>query len=211
MRRLRPVAVAAAVLMAAGACGGSSAATHPRRPAADTSLLHGMLPSPAPTKPSFTLVDTNGRPFDFAARTAGKLTYLYYGYTRCPDACPTTMADIAQALRRQPPAVQRQVAVVFVTTDPRRDTRAVLRRWLDRFSTQFIGLTGTQLEIKGAEAATGVPLAQAEKVGTKGDYAVQHSTQVFAYSPDGVAHVFYLDGNSPSDYAEDIPVLLRFR
>jgi protein SCO1 len=201
---LRAAAAAAALLLVAG-CGGShhSAA----EPPPVSGQLHGLVPQPLPHKPSFTLIDTAGRPFPFAAHTRGKLTYLYFGYTHCPDACPTTMSDLAAALRREPTAVRRHVDVVFVTVDPRRDAKSVLRAWLDHFDRSFIGLTGTQQEIAAAERKAGVPLAPPEKVRGK-NYAVAHSTLLLPYSPDGVAHVVYTQGFRTTDYAHDMPLLL---
>jgi protein SCO1/2 len=171
--------------------------------------LDGLLPDPLPHKPSFTLTDTAGRPFSFAAATRGKLTYLYFGYTHCPNACPTTMGDIAYALRRQQAVVRRRIDVVFVTVDPRRDTRRVLRTWLDHYSRSFIGLTGSQATIAAAEREAGVPLAPPERQkGTR--YAVSHSTLVLAYSPDGLAHAVYTQGFNSNAYAHDMPLLVAF-
>ena len=127
------VALLAAGLTLAG-CGTTrhattrSAATKRPAPAVQ---LRGLIPQPLPKKPNFTLTDTAGHPFDFTRQTRGKLTYLYFGYTHCPDACPLTMGDIASALRRAPASVRSRVAVVFVTVDPRRDTATVLRTWLN--------------------------------------------------------------------------------
>src|SRR4030095_12454801 len=80
--------------------------------------LRGVeLPAPI-DKPALNLVGTDGQPFDLRERTAGKVTLLFFGFTNCPDVCPTTMADIASALSEVGPDVRSQVAVVFVTTDP---------------------------------------------------------------------------------------------
>jgi protein SCO1/2 len=155
------------------------------------------------------LTDTAGRPFDFVQATRGKLTYLYFGYTHCPDACPLTMSYLSAALHREPAAVRSRVDVVFVTVDPRRDTRRELRGWLDHFDHSFIGLTGSKAGIAAAERAAGVPLAAPEPV-KGGGYSVAHSTLVIAYSPDGVAHVAYSEGFHTSDYAHDMPLLLRY-
>jgi protein SCO1 len=190
-------------LVAAG-CGASSTAAS--KPSAG---LHGLVPDPLPHKPNFTLTDTAGRRFSFAAETRAKLTYLYFGYTHCPNVCPLTMADIALALRRQPPAIRRRVAVVFVTVDPRRDTPHTLRAFLDHFDRSFIGLTGTQHQIRTAERAAGIPLAPPEKVKGK-NYSIQHSTIVLAYSPDNRSHAVYAQGFYPADYAHDMPLLLRY-
>ena len=135
--------------------------------------------------------------------------YLYFGYTHCPDACPTTMSDLAAALRREPPAVRERVEVVFVTVDPRRDTGPVLRTWLDHFDSSFVGLRGSPRRIAAAELAAGVPLAPPEKV--KGShYSVAHSTLLLPYSPDGIAHVVYTEGFRTGDYAHDMPLLLKY-
>jgi protein SCO1/2 len=167
------------------------------------------VPRPLPRKPSFTLTNTAGRRFDFAAQTRGKLTYLYFGYTHCPDACPTTIGDIAYALRRVNPDVRRQIEVVFVTVDPRRDKPRVLRAWLNHFNPSFVGLTGSEHQIQAAESAAGVPFALPQKQrGT--NYAVQHSSLVLPYSPDNRAHVVYTQGFHSSDYAHDMPLLLSY-
>jgi protein SCO1/2 len=162
-----------------------------------------------PVKPRFTLTDTSGRPFDFAARTHGKLTYLYFGYTHCPDACPLTMSDLAYAIRRQPMSVRRRTEVVFVTVDPRRDSRRTLRTWLDHFGRSFVGLTGNRAQITAAERDAGVPVAPPEPH-SNGRYAVAHSSLVLPYSPDDRAHVVYTVGFHPSDFAHDLPLLLQY-
>lgn len=195
----------AVTAMAAG-CGGGHSATQASKPQAG---LRGLAPTPPPHKPGFTLTDTTGRRFTFAGQTRTKLTYLYFGYTHCPDACPTTMSDLAVALRHQPAAVRHRIEVVFVTVDPRRDTPRVLRAWLNQFDRSFIGLTGTPREIGVAEQAAGLPLAPPEKhTGT--NYAVQHSSLVLAYSPDNLAHVLYAQGFHSADYAHDMPLLLTY-
>lgn len=169
--------------------------------------LRGLVPQPLPRKPHFVLTSTSGRSFNFAAATRGKLTFLYFGYTHCPDACPTTMADLGYAVRAQAPAVRRRIEVVFVTVDPRRDTSRVLRTWLGHFSHSFVGLTGSQTRIEAAERAAGVALAPPEQVKGK-NYSVAHSTLLLPYSPDGFAHVVYVQGFHARDYAHDIPLLL---
>jgi len=198
-------ALAAALLLVAGCGGGKHAATRTHVAV----QLHGLVPQPLPRTPSFSLTDTSGRPFAFAAHCRGKLVYLYFGYTHCPDACPTTMSDLAAALHREPPAVRNRVEVVFVTVDPRRDTGPVLRAWLDHFDSSFVGLGGSPRRIAAAELAAGVPLAPPEKV--KGShYSVAHSTLLLPYSPDGLAHVVYTQRFRTRDYVHDMPLLLKY-
>jgi protein SCO1/2 len=151
-------------------------------------------------RPSFTLTDTNGAAFDFKAATAGKPTLLFFGYTNCPDVCPTTMADIAVALRGLDAALVRQLQVVFVTTDPARDTPAVLGAWLGRFDADlpgpWIGLTGDQATINQAQLSTGVPLAE--------DDGKLHSSLLLLYGSDDEAHVAFDAGNTAKDIAADL-------
>jgi protein SCO1/2 len=194
--------------LAAAGCGGH-AATKPAAAAAPDAGLHGLVPTPLPLKPDFTLTDTSGRPFRFAARTRGELTYLYFGYTHCPDACPATMTDLAYAVRSAPASLRRRTAVVFVTVDPRRDTRRVLRTWLDHYDRAFVGLTGSPAQISAAERAAGVPVAPPEPHAGR-QYAVAHSSLVLPYSPDGRAHVVYTQGFKPGDFAHDLPLLMRY-
>src|SRR5262249_24718494 len=100
--------------------------------------------TPPLSKPNFVLTDTLGAPFDFKTRTHNSVTLLFFGYTNCPDQCPMHMANIGVALKGLPAGVADQVKLVFVTTDPARDTPVVLRRWLDNFDKHFVGLTGTE-------------------------------------------------------------------
>ena len=115
----------------------------------DGGTYAGIDLEPPYQRPSFTLTDTSGAAYDFATATKGRPTLLFFGYTNCPDVCPTTFADIAVALRKLDPSVASQIQVVFVTTDPARDTPQVIREWLDRFDadlpTPFVGLTGDQI------------------------------------------------------------------
>ena len=157
--RLRPALVA--LFLSAGVvltgCGGSDATDadeghdHSAAPAqveGPEDSYAGLDLAEPYRRPSFTLTDTTGAAYDFKAATAGRPTLLFFGYTNCPDVCPTTMANVAVALRRLDPAVARDLQVVFVTTDPAFDTPAVLGEYLGRFDadlpTPFIGLTGDQ-------------------------------------------------------------------
>jgi protein SCO1 len=214
-RRLRHAAgVLAAVcaLAGCGSSGGKHAATTANKPqpAAEESGagLRGLIPTPLPYKPRFVLPDTAGKPFDLDAATRGKLTYLFFGYTHCPDACPATMSYLSYAIRMQPASIRKRIAVVFVTVDPRRDTGPVIRRWLDHYSRSFIGVTGTLQQIGLVEHEAGVPTAV--RVSGSADYQVEHSSILFVYSPDDRAHVVYAQGFKPTDYAHDMPLLLKF-
>jgi protein SCO1/2 len=167
----------------------------------------GLVTPPLP-KPRFVLTDTSGGPFDFWNRTAGSVTLLFFGYANCPDECPMHMANIGAALKKLPPGVADRVKLVFVTTDPARDTPVELRRWLDSFDRNFIGLTGTEAAIKAVQKATGVPVAQKTEP-RNGNYAVAHANFVVAYTKDNLAHVIYPGGVSKDNWIHDLPLLLK--
>ena len=167
----------------------------------------GMITPPLP-KPRFVLTDTSGAAFDFRQRTDGYVTLLFFGYTNCPDQCPMHMANLGAALKKLPAGTADQVKLVFVTTDPARDSPAAVRRWLDIFDRRFIGLTGTEPAIEAVEQAAGVP--PATKTGPlNGDYGVAHANFVLAYTKDNLAHVIYPGGVTAADWAQDLPLLVR--
>ncbi|HEY1496002.1 MAG TPA: SCO family protein [Candidatus Solibacter sp.] len=167
----------------------------------------GVVTPPLP-KPRFVLADTSGAAFDFRQRTDGYVTLLFFGYTNCPDQCPMHMANLGAALKKLPAGTEDQVRLVFVTTDPARDTPSVVRRWLDLFDRRFIGLTGTEWAIEGVQRAAGVPLAT--KTGpANGGYGVSHANFVLAYTKDNLAHVIYPGGVSKDDWVHDLPLLIK--
>ena len=230
MRRSLPTAVALAACVVLAGCGGSSG-SGPRATPTVSPTYHGVEPLPVPSRPEFVLRDTAGNRYDFGARTRGRPTYVYFGYTHCPDECPTAMADINQALREVSPALRAKAIVVFVTTDARRDTGPVLRQWLDQWSPGFVGLTGTQAELDAAATATGIapgvvgptpstvpghPDQHVEKPGTAPHrhfgplgYSVAHSAVIYAYDVSDRLPVVYPGGITPADIAADLPVLAR--
>src|SRR5690349_22333459 len=116
----------------------------------------GGIVTPALRKPNFALTDTSGSVFNFREQTEGTVTLLFFGYTYCPDQCPMHMANLGAALKKLPAGIANQIRLVFVTTDPERDTPTVLRRWLDLFDRRFIGLTGSERAIEAVQRASGV-------------------------------------------------------
>ena len=211
--RLRPVlaVLSLSVVLSLTACGGDgSTATQsdgghdhsgaPATVAGSDDRYAGLDLAEPYRRPSFTLTDTTGAPFDFTAATSGRPTLLFFGYTRCPDVCPTTMADVAVALRGLDPVVVEGLQVVFVTTDPAFDTPPVLGEYLDRFDADlpvpFIGLTGDQAAIDQAQLSTGVPLAE--------DAGRLHSSLLLLYGSDDEAHVAFDAGNTSRDIAADL-------
>lgn len=173
-----------------------------------TDNYRGGLVTPPLAKPTFVLTDTSGATFDFRQRTDGYVTLLFFGYTYCPDQCPMHMANLGAALKKMPAEIANQVKLVFVTTDPARDSPVVVRRWLDLFDRRFIGLTGTERAIEAVERAAGVP--PATKTGSaNGNYGLAHANFVIAYSKDNLAHVIYPGGVSKDDWVHDLPLLIK--
>jgi len=167
-----------------------------------TPTLHGRPVDPAPARPEFVLTGTDGQPYDFQAETSGKLTFLFFGYTNCPDVCPLTMALLTSALSD----LNRVGAqVVFVTTDPSRDTPERLRQWLSNYPVDVVGLTGTADQLEAAQQAAGVTAAIAEAPDAKGNYTVGHSAAVNVYTPDDLQHLSYGFGTVQSQWMDDIP------
>lgn len=170
--------------------------------ARDTGYRGILLSEPIP-KPDFTLTDTRGEPFRFREETSGFVTLLFFGYTSCPDVCPVHMANLAAALRKLPYETRRRIRVLFVSTDPERDTPKRLREWLDQFDAGFIGLRGGLAEVNAVQARLGLPPAVRQ-----GDL-VGHASQVIAFAPDGLARVAYPFGSRQVDWYHDLPKLAR--
>lgn len=160
------------------------------------------------TVPRFTLTDTAGHRYDFADRTRAGVTLLYFGYTKWSTECPTTLATVASALRAMPAGQRDRVRLVLVTTDPQRDTRPVMRTYLDRFDPGFVGLTGTQQQVSDAERLSSAQPSPKEKVVPDGPYKVAHTTWLYAYGRDDVARIVYGPNVAVADLTRDLPLLL---
>lgn len=207
-RLLAAVTLTAVAAMTAGCAGGGHTSTAP-----NTGLVHivvskyrGRIVTPPKRKPGIVLTDTSGHRYDFLARTAGKVTLLFFGYTHCPDECPITMSNTSLALRDLTPADRAKVHVVFVTVDPARDTGPVLRRWLDKFDPAFSGLTGTLGAIQAAADVAGIPVGRPARQ-PDGSYTLDHGTEMLAFTKDDQAHLAFFPSTSPADMAHDLRLL----
>lgn len=167
-----------------------------------------VLPGPIP-KPDLVLTDVYGRTFDLRRETDGYLTLLFFGYTYCPDICPIHMANLGAVIHGLRPTLAQRIKVVFVTTDPDRDTPERLGSWLTNFHEGFIGLTGDTATVNAAQRALYLPLPQIGPADSSGSYFVGHAAAVVAFSPDNVAHVMYPFGIRQADWANDLPKLLE--
>lgn len=224
-RRLRAgLALTAALLIAVTAgCSSTTSRSDSGRPitmdgtgsASSTSAFRGdELSHPIPldaTASSAEFTSSTGAKTTLGALQQGQLMLVYFGYTHCPDVCPTTMADLGQALRQLPAPVQSRTQVVFITSDPARDTPPVMKSWLSNFDPglphRFVGLTGTVTQIDTLAKSVGVPLFP-PVTEPNGTITVQHGAQTLAFV-DGQARVLWTADTPVGDYAHDISALAQ--
>ena len=167
--------------------------------------LHGSpYPSPSPA-PGLALLDTQGNPFELST-LEGHAVLVYFGYTQCPDECPLTLANARWAIEQLGERGER-LDFVLVTVDPINDTPAVLRAYLDRFDTRFIGLTGSDEHLAQARAAYGVLAATPESDHEHTD--VIHGTRVYLIDPAGMLITSYDLSVPKEDILSDVRAILK--
>jgi len=137
----------------------------------------------------------------------GKAVVVFFGFTRCPDVCPTTLADAAQAMRQLGPDADR-VQVLFVSVDPERDTQEALAMYVPAFDARFLGLRG---DLEATRRATKEFKVYFEKRPgkTPDDYSVDHSAQSYVLDPQGRLRLFVRHDHMAEDLAPDLRVLLK--
>jgi protein SCO1/2 len=148
----------------------------------------------------FQLTDQHGKRVseqDFR----GRYMLIYFGYSFCPDVCPTTLAVMAQALEKAGDRARR-VTPVFITIDPERDTPQVLDDYMKAFGPSFVGLTGSAAEIKDVLKKYRVYAAKKPLDG--GGYGMDHSSVLYLMGPNGKMISFYDEAVSPDDLAKDL-------
>lgn len=194
-RILRSVCIAALAIMLISC--GSSGQKAP--------TLYGTDISGADFAQTLQLTDHNGKPRSLAD-FKGKVVALFFGYTHCPDVCPTTMADLAAALKLMGDR-SAEVQVLFVTVDPERDTQEVLAQFVPSFNPTFIGLYGTPAQT--AETAKNFKIFYEKQVDPgKSGYTIDHSAGVYAFDKQGKIRVYLKFGQKPEELAHDLSTLL---
>jgi protein SCO1 len=159
--------------------------------------------------PATPLTDTDDEPYSLTRDTDKPLTLVFFGYSHCPDICQVVMSNISSAMTRLDDADRERVDVVFVTTDPARDTPRALRSYLDRFDPGFIGLTGDLDTITEIGKPLAVYVADGEKLPTGGRDLNSHSTQITGITDDDTSPILWTQDTSSSDLAADIHTLLN--
>ncbi|MBI4638805.1 MAG: SCO family protein [Candidatus Rokubacteria bacterium] len=163
--------------------------------------------TPPRLAPDFTLRASDGSEFRLSQHR-GKVIALGFGYTFCPDVCPTTLAELAQVRQRLGEAA-RGMQVVYVTVDPERDTVDRLRIYTAAFDKTFLGLTGTPEQLAEVRKAYGVSAQKQVVGGTSAAYLIHHSSSIYLIDPAGRLRVMLPFGTSIEDMAHDVKLLLR--
>jgi protein SCO1/2 len=154
----------------------------------------------------FTLQGSTGQPVSLA-EFRGKPVLLYFGYTTCPDVCPTTLADLRMAMQELG-SDQEKVQVLFVSVDPERDTAERLAAYLQYFNPRFIGVTGPLAEIEAVASRSGVYFAKNE-ANSAADYLIDHTSAVLLLDADGKLRLMFPYGTTGKQLASDIRLFLR--
>lgn len=132
--------------------------------------------------PPLELVDQDGQRFDTRS-LQGRWHILFFGFTACPDICPTTLSDMRRLFSQLPKETRDQLQLVLITADPARDTPQQLKTYLDYYRGGFNGLTGDMEQLQRLSRALGLPFVPASE--TQGDYSVSHSGNLALVGPDG--------------------------
>ncbi|MCX5049449.1 MULTISPECIES: SCO family protein [unclassified Streptomyces] len=204
-------ALLAAATLTLSACGSGDDSKSPVAVVSeDTSQKAATILDKPFEKPDLVLTDTKGEKYDFRKETAGRPTLIYFGYTHCPDICPLTMNNLAVAKKQLPKAEQDKLRVVFVTTDPQRDTSSELGKWLKGIDPQFVGLTGDFATIQAGARTLGISIEPTHKDKKTGKTVSVHGTQVIAFSPKtNGGYVLYGEDATVGDYTKDLPKIIK--
>jgi len=174
---------------------------------------------PAPQPPVFQSTDITGADFarDFRltdhngqirtlADFRGKVVAIFFGYTHCPDVCPTTLSDFSAALQQLGPLAER-VQVIFVTVDPQRDTPDLLKQFVPAFNPGFLGMytDAPTLQLLAKEYKV---VYQKASIKSADDYLIDHSASTYVYDPQGRLRLLMPYGSSPDTIAHDLKALL---
>lgn len=195
MNRIAKLGTMLAAALLAGGCGGA-----PGSSAGDPPLAGARIGGP------FALTDQDGRTVRDTDFT-GKYRLVYFGYTFCPDVCPTDMQHVGQGLRlleKSDPALAAKVVPIFITVDPARDTPAVLKQFVGAFHPRMVGLTGSQAAIDAAAKAYGVAHELQPRAPGADGYLVDHSRVTYLMGPDGKPLALVRADTSGEAVAEDL-------
>lgn len=172
----------------------------------------------ASTRPSVSPDNIEGMGGDFTLQSAdgpvtlhdlrGNVVLLYFGYTHCPDACPTTLTQWRAAFKTLPPHTQEHVRGIFVSVDPERDSPELLKTYAHHFHPNIIGVTGTQSELRKISAEYRASYEKAD-IASSSEYAVNHSGYVYVIDPTGKVRDLLTFQSSADEIAASIRAAMR--
>ena len=160
--------------------------------------VHDLIGKPAP---DFHLVDQYGKIFNLS-NYRGRAVVLFFGYTHCPDICPTTLANIAAAMRRLGSKAPAKIQVAFVTDDPARDTPQTLGRFTSLFDPSFLGLSGTSTQMSPVYKAYHVWFQRLPNPGSAAGYLLAHSSIIYMIDRSGTLRFIH-------DWRDPLPAIQR--
>lgn len=163
-----------------------------------------VLPAPGDL-PQFALIDHNGKPVD-ASTFRGQWDLVFFGFTHCPDVCPTTLQTLANARRALIESGARTIPrIVLVSVDPERDTPEILGRYVGYFGSDNLGITGDLEQIRQFTGGLGIYFEKAET--DDENYGVDHSAAVLVINPDGKFTALFSSPHIVDDYVHDFPII----
>jgi protein SCO1/2 len=162
---------------------------------------------PSSQAPDFTLIDQNGQPFRLSEQR-GKLTLMFFGFTNCPDVCPTELGTLA-AVRRELGADAENVQVALISVDPERDTTERLKTYVSTFDPTFIGLRGEGATLDQVLKDYGVTAIRRELPNSASAYTMDHSAFVYVIDQQGYWRALFSPGSTMEDMLNDVRYLVR--
>lgn len=164
--------------------------------------IQGLMPELA-----FELTGTSGETVT-ASELDGQIRLLFFGFTSCPDVCPTTLQKLSQAIKAMPPELQSQTQTLFVSVDPQRDTPERLASYVDFFDKRIVGLTGNEPELRELAKRYRTTFGYDEP-DADGNYAVSHSSAVYVFDRNGKARLLLRPDLSTDEIRQDLIALAR--
>jgi protein SCO1/2 len=172
--------------------------------AQDTTALIAGVFTPRRQAPDFSIAGSDGRELKLS-RYRGKVVLLSFGYMRCTEVCPVTLAVLASA-RKKLGGLGSDLQVVYVTVDPERDDAERMRAFVQAFDPSFVGGTGTVQQLAAVRASYGI---SASKIPTPDGYMMSHTSYVYLIDRDGYLCALMPFGHTADDYVHDVSILLR--
>ena len=201
MRKPLLLLLAAVMASVLAACGST----------ATTGGAHSWTATPyGPFKPAAVrLTDTAGAPYEVTTSPTTPLTFVFFGYTNCPDECPAVMSQLSSAFSRLTAEQTSKFTMVFVTSDPARDTSAVERAWLNRYNPDFVGLTGPMSQIEKLARSVKLFVEESKRLPSGGFDVPMHDTHVLILNAKHVVIGMWAMETEFKQYVSDIQALLN--